>query len=243
MSNYFRADTTREVAIFRRAAPAGYTMIPDMPPGSVQAVTEWWRTVDRDTVAETWHPIIQSQEEEVALPPGIAGSGVNILPRLYSSFDGDVPPPNMRSAMDYELYPDGYNSDQCLLLTSTGPNAYIWLAAHDSDWPIKLTAGKRWILSAWTKAPTANQPWTVRINTTGDGSTSDTLEFATATSASANFWKRQSLILDLSQSEATRARFGIKLLSGGMTMNCDGVMLEEQVGDGQSPSAFVDGPA
>lgn len=241
MSNYYRNDLTREVSIFRREAPAGYTMIPDMPLGTVANIAEWWRDVDRDAVVETWHPIIQSEEAEMALPPGLAGSGVNIMPRLYSSFDSEAPP-SYKANMNYELYPDGYNASQCLLLTATGTDGTYWMSSNDTDWPIKLTANKRWILSAFTKAPTASQPWIAMVSLAGEGVTPTTIEIPAATSATGNQWRRQSTVLDLSQSGATQARFGVKLASAGLTFSMDAIMLEQQVGDGATPSAFVDGP-
>lgn len=243
MSNLYRSDTTRALAIHLTSPGAGWTKITDMPPGDLTAIVAWWRALDLDTSESQWHPTTQSTDDEVARPPGIAGSGVNILPRIYSSFDADTLPPIMVSNLTAELFPDGYNASQCVTLKATGTDGYIWFCAHDSDWPVKLTANRRWIISVYTRAPVASQAYTARFNITGNGSSSELIEFASTTSDVANLWKRQSVVLDFTNKDATALRFGLKLASSGQSMSIDAIMLEEQVGDGQIPSAFVDGPA
>lgn len=244
MSNLYRNDTTRALAIHLSNPGAGWTKIADMPPGPLSAIVNWWRALDLDTAESQWHPTTQSTEAEVARPPGIAGSGVNILLRRYSSFDDETLPPIMTSNLTAELWPDGYNASQCVTLKSTGLNGYIWFCAHDADWPIKLTDNKRWLLSVYTRAPVASQAYTARLNLTSNGSSSELLEYSATTSSVANEWKRQRLALDFTDKDATKLRFGIKFSgAAGQSMSVDALMLEEWVGDSQIPSAFVDGVA
>lgn len=244
MSNLYRSDTTRALAIHLSDPGAGWTKIADMPPGPLSAIVNWWRALDLDTAESQWHPTTQSVDDEVARPPGIAGSGVNILPRRYSSFDGDTLPPIMASNLTAELWPDGYNASQCVTLKSNGTDGYIWFCAHEADWPVKLTANKRWIISVFTRAPVASQPYTARLNITSNGAISELLEYSAETSDIANLWKRQSLALDFTDKDATNLRFGIKFSgSAGQSMSIDAIMIEEWLGDSQIPSAFVDGPA
>lgn len=236
MSNLYKNNTTGFLGYFRRAPDPGWTAIDDMPAGPLSDIVAWWRALDLDGAESSWHPTTQAGDPEIAAPPGLAGSGVNIMPRLYSSFDGATIPV-MYSNLSYELYPDGYNTTQCLRVKTTGANAYIWLCAHDSDWPIKLTGNRRWIISAYTRCPVALQPYTVRIKL----DTGTLLEIDGASGPTANAWQRQAIGVDFSQDPATRARIGVKFTSSGADMSIDCVMMEEFVGTTLLPSAFVDG--
>lgn len=245
MSNLYRQDTTRALAIHLSDPGAGWTKIDDMPPGPIAAIVDWWRALDLDGAESQWHPTAQSTVDEVARPPGLAGSGVNILPRKYSSFDADTLPPLTLSNMTAELVADGYNASQCVSIKSTGADGYVWFAASDTDWPIKITANKRWIISVFTRAPLASQPYTARLSLTSDGSNSELIDITGAvTTATANAWKRQSLAFDFSSKDATKMRFGLKFTgAAGQAMAVDAVMMEEWLGDARDPSAFVDGVA
>lgn len=241
MSNLWINDSTREVGLFLTAPGAGYTVIPDMPAGPRSAVIAWWRALDLDTAESAWHPSVQTGTVETPAPPGVGGRGINILPRQYSSFDA-LPTVFKSSSLAYALASGGYLSTNALRLTTTAATQWIAFAAGDWSWPIKLTANKRWMLSLYTRAPVTNLAYKVTFSATETGASSDYAEYPVTTSATANTWTRQVVGIDLSDYAGTQGRLGLAFASAS-TIEIDGLMLEELVGDVLAPSAFVDGTA
>lgn len=239
MSNVWRNDTTRELGIWLSNPGAGYTQIDDMPAGPLSAVVDWWRLLDLDGTESLWHPTLQTGEVETPAPPGVGGRGINILPRQYSSFTA-LPTVFKSASMAYTLEDGGRLSSQSLRLTSTAPDQWIAFAVGDWAWPIKLTPNKRWMLSVYSRAQVVSMPYKITFSATENGSSSTYLEKDTATAATANMWSRQGVLIDLSAYAGTQGRLGFSLPSAG-SIQLDAIMLEEQVGDTQSPSAFVDG--
>lgn len=239
MSNLWRNDTSRELGIFLSSPGAGYTQIADMPAGPLSAVVDWWRLLDLDGTESLWHPTLQTGEVETPAPPGVGGRGINILPRQYSSFTA-LPTVFKSASLAYSLEEGGRLSSKSLRITSIATDQWIAFSVGDWAWPIKLTPNKRWILSAYSRAQVVTVPYTITFSATETGSSSEYIEKAVATASTANLWSRQSVLFDLSTYAGAQGRLGFLLPSAG-SIQLDAIMLEEQVGDTQSPSAFVDG--
>lgn len=248
----YRNSTTGFVGLYPNGAPGGDWVALDPSPGApIYAATEWWRKLDQNVVTLVdWHP---SLYEELILPPkpsGLAGSGVNIFPALYASYETQEGLPVMASdGVDYELMSGGFHGSWKLRLTATKDNATVFFAKATDDYNIKVTPFRRWITSAYFSSPNSLTPFTWIINLTdanGGGLEAD--EYSSATSETGGEWTRlwtgmgNSDLIDWSQVDKVRANMGVRLTNNGDILDIDAIMLEELLGDTVEPSAYADPP-
>jgi hypothetical protein len=223
------------------SAPAsGYTAVAAMPTDTLANRVNWWRSRDVDAAlgqSSVWHPSIQSANPEVPKPPGLAGSGINICSYRYSAFEEAALPPLALTSCTASQQSGGYNGVKCLRLTASAANGEGYLNGSSSQYNIKLTPNKKWIISLWARSiTTGSRAFTVLIKTSGTGAIYSGLSFTT--SSTAGTWTRFSGVLDLTADASSNAVMGLRIAVSGAIIEVDGLMMEEQIGDGTNASAY-----
>lgn len=212
----------------------GSTPIPGMPVGPLSAVAEWWRAVDRGSLASDWHPSLQGGME-TPKPAGLAGSGVNIWPPRYSNFEEvDGLPPFYTDGCEVSRVAGGYNGGYRLLIRATVDNGECWFTNGPDSYNIKLTPNLSWIISGFFINDAVAQGFTGRFLTSEGGDYEIPAEVEPASGA----WKRKSTTLDLRQDGSIAGMFGVRIPNAGGVLQADALMLEEWVGSDPTPSAY-----
>jgi len=240
----YRHDATGFIGNFVAAPPgAGYTEIADASHGPLASVTEWWRAIDRGSLTSDWHPSLLGGTE-IPKPPGLAGSGINIMAARYSSFEEpDGLPPIATNGCTVERLSGGFHGGTRLRVTATVDHGEVWLAPTANTFNIRLTPNLRWIFSAYLSAPVASQPFTALIATaSANGGSGDVHTILGESGAVAGSWERRWTLLDLRQENASAALFGLRLPTAGTVLDIDAIMVEELLGDTVQPSAYYAPP-
>jgi hypothetical protein len=215
-----------------------------MPGAPTSAVAEWWRKVDqRVTEITDWHPSLP-EVYETPKPSGLAGSGVNIFPARYASYENpDGRPPMLLSGVEVRLVTGGFHGNWRLRITATTDEGFLLFAADDKDFNIKLTPFRRWIGSAYFSSPGSFVPFTwLTYRADAYGEHPELEEFESFTGEIGGRWERRHTKIDWGLSNAVRALMGIRLAKAGDVIDIDAIMLEELLGDDVTPSAFADPP-
>ncbi len=219
---------------------AGYTLVAAQPTGTLASRVAWWRGVDLCTEyapltqTSAWHPSLQGGSE-VPKPPGLAGSGVNVMAWRYSNFEepGGLPGLTLTSTTA-ALVATGLIDANRLRLTSTAANGTAYLTPTNVTYNIKLTQNSRWLVSLYCAPVTAGaKSFSVLLKTT-----TATYELPFATSATAGTWTRVCAGLDLTADTAYGAMLGVKVVANATAVDLDAVMIEEWLGDAVVPSAY-----
>lgn len=171
-------------------------------------------------------------------PGRLGGSGVNVLPDQYSTFENttlpQLVPSNLTASRDATF--KKVAASLLLQRQTAGTSGFIFLCPS-LGWNIQHTTGKRYIVSFYylTNSITSGSV-DLQSNTLTD-SPSGPLTFVND-----GQWRRISALLDASA--MTGERIAIRLLvngANGTDIRIDGVMIEEAVGTLNSPSAYSRG--
>lgn len=168
----------------------------------------------------------------------LAGRGVNICHPRYSVFEEDSLPPLAIASTGTVFYDTAVSrfGGASLRSNATGDNAFIHLAATDSDYNIKITPNSKWIISCWMRSNTLSAACQLRMKT------SDGIHHyvnVVANSSATHTWKHVYGIIDLSSNSSTTALARVDNDGGaGVSTWFDGLMIEEQVGTLEKPSNY-----
>lgn len=232
----YREDATGFLVEYASNPGVGYTAIDAMPTDTLENRVNWYREIDLDTQTSEWHPSLQGGYEFPA-PPGMAGSGVNIMAYRYSSFEEpDGLPSLYLTNVTATRNATGYNGNYRLSLTATANNGIAYLTPLSNVYNIKLTQNLRWIVSLYcAPATTGEKTFSVLIKTAGSGAV---YELPFTTGATAGQWTRVYASLDLRADTSVGAMLGIKIATSGVRIDFDAIMVEEWVGGEVWPSAY-----
>ncbi len=232
----YRQDATGFVCEFATSPGSGYTLISAQPTDTLANRVNWWRDVDVGNLTSTWHP------SEIAGPevPGRdtnAGSGINLMPNDYASFEwaGSMPP-NYTSGMTVNRTAAAtYHGQYGVRLTTTSAGGTVWLAASGSVFNIALSPSSKWIVSAYVRPLTnAAVSGTLRLKT--QGGTTHSASFTSGASSSG--WVRVSGVFDLSADTSEFGQLGISLTNNSTSLDIDALMLEEKIGPYDTASVW-----
>ena len=249
----YRENATGFIQEWATNPGAGYTAISAQPTDTLTNRVNWWRSADIGSLSSAWHPSLQGGTE-VPAPPGVNGSGVNVMAWRYSSFEemGDLgydglPPFTTELGTVTATRPasvTGYHGNYRLRLTWGTTGAKIWMgqlvtAQQIELYNIKLTTNRRWIISLYV-APTTTGAKAFNVLLTTKSVAGATAEYTTAlsTGATSGTWTRVSFGLDLSADSGNKAVLGFSA-SSGIIIDVDGIMIEEWVGSLATPSAYT----
>ena len=232
----YRQTATGFVCEFAASPGSGYTLISSQPTDTIANRVEWWRDVDVGNLTSTWHP------SELAGPevPGRdtnAGSGINLMPNDYASFEwaGSMPP-NYTSGMTVNRTAAAtYHGQYGVRLTTTSAGGTAWLAASGSVFNIALSPSSKWIVSAYVRPLTnAAVAGTLRLKT--QGGTTHSVSFTSG--ALSSTWVRVSGVFDLSADTSEFGQLGISLTNNSTSLDIDALMLEEKIGPYDTASVW-----
>lgn len=235
----YRQDSTGFLCEFASNPGAGYTAVSAQPTDTLTNRVNWWRARDVDSAlgqSTLWHPSLQGYAAESPSPIILSGSGINVCAWRYSTFvEADVPP-LVLSSCTAAVAATGYISNQYLSVSASASNGTAWLNASSTAYNIALTSGKKWIISLWCAPATSGaKTFAVIIKTNGSGAT---YTLPLTTSATAAAWTRVSGVIDLTADASPKGLMALRVDTNGVTIRFDGIMMEEQIGDGTTPSAY-----
>lgn len=232
----YREDSTGFLCEFATHPGAGYTAVSAMPTDTLANRVNWYRTIDLHDLASDWHPSLQGGSE-VAAPPGISGTGVNIMAWRYSSFEEpDGLPSLVLTHVTAARNAVGYNGQYRLSLTATANNGTAYLTPLSNVYNIKLTQNLRWIVSLYCSPNTSGEKTFSCLVKTANSGTVYELPFTTG--ATAGQWTRVYAELDLRADTSVGAMLGFKIASSGVRIDVDAIMIEELIGGVAAPSAY-----
>ena len=163
------------------------------------------------------------------------GKGVNICNFMYSTFENDSIPLSFTGGTTVQSTDTYYWGTKSLKLTATANPHYCYLASSDIDYNIRLTARTSWLVSAYVKSPTASVTGTIYIKP----SSGSPVGVNFTTSATANTWTRICGVVDLTANASLLGVMAVYNTGGsGKILYVDGVMMEEQISSGITPSAY-----
>lgn len=166
----------------------------------------------------------------------IAGRGVNVCHPRYVVFEEASLPPVAQAGGTVTLDPAiGFYGDGSIKIAATSANAYSYLSSGSNIFNFKITPNKKWIIQARVRCSGVSKVGRLFVRT------SSALQYniAFTTHAVANTWTLVHGIIDLTADNATKALIILNNEGGsGVNMWFDGIMLEEQIGDLTTPSAF-----
>jgi hypothetical protein len=172
-----------------------------------------------------------------------AGSGVNIVPGQYANFeDPSIPFSNVANADVFIDTTFGYFQGSSLKFDSINSNhcTAACTSSYSADGAnIRLTPGKKWIVSFWAYQTSFKQ-----INVYFSTGTND-YGGSVSGLGSTYTWVRVSRVIDMTaQTSITDVFMYFYLFHTSSANNTwiDGLMVEEQIGSGTYPSAYY-GPA
>jgi hypothetical protein len=216
-------------------APGAWTFVGSTPDPRYTAtvaggVTYWWRVK-----AEVYARRSAATAALKGVPGTIGGSGTNILPDPYSTFESTVLP-QIGNPNGIGLARDAAIKMFAASLRLSGGTGTVWLSPNAFN--IQLTPGKKYLLSFWVRSGAALaslQPFIeVAESVFHYGAVQST--------AAANVFERKSVVLDLSANTALTGHVGFSKINAGDYL-LDGIMVEELVGTTNIPSAYTRGRA
>lgn len=229
MLKLYRKDATGELVGLASPLP-GYTEIQQFPT-DIKSRSIWYRQIDTYGQVSEWHP---SELQDTPETPGTdtrAGSGINILPNDYCSFEWEQEcPPIFASNATVNRIDTAWHGKYGIRVQGGGAGAFIRMADGDK-FNIDIEPGKKWIFSLYTKNFDAISR-SIRV-VLDDGQLRTELNLSTSKDT---IWTRLDGIFDLTGGTAKTARLVIYLPS--VPIMIDALMLEEQVGPLRSPSTF-----
>lgn len=245
----YRHDATGFLCEYATSPGAGYTAVSAMP-GDVAGRVTWWRQRCVDAAlgqSSVWHPSLPSSTE-LALPPGTAGRGVNVVPARYSMWNEDVGGAGGPTIDDTGTTITGWGvaaglptSKAYLNIQATASNGKAWFSTSATDYNGYFAAYRRWIISANVAASSSGARTFYLLLKTSTGTTYSVGPFTT--SATANVYQRVYGAIDLSADGGGRFVVGVQVVTTGSggAIRTDNMMVEELIGDTVTPSPFVAG--
>ena len=232
----YRQTSTGFVCEYASNPGSGFTLIPAQPTDTIANRIAWWRDIDLGDFSSSWHP----SELAGAEVPGRdtnAGSGINILPNDYSSFEwAGAMPPNYTSGMTVNRTAAAtYHGQYGVRLTTTSAGGTVWMAASGSDFNIALAPSSKWIVSAYVR-PLTNSAVSLSIKLKTQGGATHTVDLTSGASSSA--WVRVSGVLDLSADAPAFGQLGLSIANNSTSIDIDALMLEEKIGPFDAASTF-----
>jgi uncharacterized protein YjbI with pentapeptide repeats len=232
----YRQTATQFVGEFASNPGIGWVLIAAQPTDTIANRVTWWRNLDKGTFTSAWHP----SELAGAEVPGRdtnAGSGINLMPNDYASFEwaGSMPP-NYTSGMTVNRTAAAtYHGQYGVRLTTTSAGGTVWLAASGSVFNIALSPSSKWIVSAYVRPLTnAAVAGTLRLKT--QGGTTHSVSFTSGASSSG--WVRVSGVFDLSADTSEFGQLGVSITNSTTSLDIDALMLEEKIGPYDTASTF-----
>lgn len=232
----YRQTATGFVCEFATSPGSDFTLISAQPTDTLANQVNWWRDVDVGNLTSTWHP------SEIAGPevPGRdtnAGSGVNILPNDYASFEwAGAMPPNYTSGMTVNRTAAAtYHGQYGVRLTTTSAGGTVWLAASGSVFNISLAPSSKWIVSAYVR-PLTNAAVSGTLKLKTQGGTTHSVSFTSGASSSG--WVRVSGVFDLSADTSEFGQLGLSITNNSTSLDIDALMLEEKIGPYDTASVW-----
>lgn len=205
----------------------------------VSGTTGWKLT---ETGAEFNTGVTMSYASVTGAP---AGSGVNILPAKYSLFEAATLPVITEFNAAYGSYTrsasTSYFGKGALYLSATAANYGVYFGASKTDYNIPITPGKKWIVSAYVRGSLASMPGQIYFRLDNGGANTFVKVTDFTTSASAGAWTRVSGTIDLTAYSDTSFLLRVDNDNASGNLFFDGLMVEQQLGDGTDPSPFVRG--
>jgi len=228
--------TSGFVCEYASSPGAGYTLIPAQPTDTIANRIAWWRDVDLGDFTSAWHPS-ELASAEVPGRDTNAGSGINILPNDYSSFEwaGAMPPTYTSGMTVNRTAAATYHGQYGVRLTTTSAGGTVWLAASGSDFNIALAPSSKWIVSAYVR-PLTDAAVSGALKILTNGSTTHSVAFTSGDDSAE--WVRVSGVLDLSADTSDFGQVGISLTNNGTSLDIDALMLEEKIGPFDTASTF-----
>lgn len=170
-----------------------------------------------------------------AVPGTIGGSGTNILPDPYSTFEATALP-TIINPNGIGLTRDAALKVIAAALRLSGDTGTVWLAPNAFN--LLLTPGKKYLLSFWMRTGVAGVSLQPFIEVTGGVYFYGTVQATVA----ANVFERKTIALDMSANTAVSGQLGFSKLAAGDYL-IDGIMIEELVGTTNVPSTYTRGRA
>lgn len=168
----------------------------------------------------------------------LSGKGINICHPRYSSFEEAALPPvvsgNGTVTQDSGISYFGGNS---LKMAASAADHYCYFGASATDYNVKITPNKKWIISSYNRCDGISKDLDLYVRTKDSG---NHYHIDTTSHGTANTWKRVSGIIDLTSDDSTQCIIRLDNDGGnGVNMWWDGIMLEEQFGNLEVPSAYA----
>ena len=169
----------------------------------------------------------------------LGGKGINIANYDYSVGDVIQPVPGTVNNADFSYSSVFYIGSQSHKLVSTGANPQVYLGANSTDYNIRMSPNRKWIVSAYVRSDVALSEVQFTLRTNGSGAHVSTPVLINAPTV--DTWVQVSSVIDLSGDSSTGAilRIDGNQVSDGSTLRVDGIMIEEQVGELTEPSAYA----
>lgn len=161
----------------------------------------------------------------------VGGSGVNLLPDIYSTFEATTLPAITN--------PGGLtlsrSTAQKAIVASLGilQTGSVYLGASLGN--LKLTPGKRYMVSVFAQKPAAGGQFRLFIETSGA-----TYYYTPTFTSSDGLVRRYSAILDLTANDQIDAWLGVQNMNAGL-LHVDGLVVEEAIGNLNQPSTYSRG--
>ena len=160
------------------------------------------------------------------------GKGVNICNYMYSTFEHNNIPLSFASGTASISTEQKFWGNNSLKLAASAADHYCYLGVSATDYNFKLTPNKKWMLSCYVYSTAAI---TGQIYLKASSGT----HYGTSFTTTANTWIRICSVFDLSASSATAGIIRVDNDGGaGTVIYFDGIMLEEQISSGTTPSAY-----
>lgn len=244
------------------------------PPNALRAKISakndrWFFKQDLSSRSATWHVQVfpedcfgpddpqtgGSQVKSVTTDPDnilpyFRGKGVNVVHPRYSIFEDSKLPALSFDPAHYGIYHDktaGYFGNRCLRTNALQPHlSGVYLGKTDTNYNIRLSPGKKWLVACMLKCSSAAIGQKVRIHLkTNDVDTegepaSETRQVFEHILTSSDFdgWQLHYGTLDLTAVAAKRAVMRIDYLGTSGYVYWDAFFVEERVGGQEVPSAF-----
>lgn len=201
----------------------------------------WFNTTAGVKKLFRWNGSTWSDEIADVTLDQLGGNGINILPDGYSTFEATALPA-MTNPLGLTLARDATNKVVSASLRATNPSGakHVYLGASVAGSGLKLTPGKKYLVSAWANVDSGGSQVRPAIEVLGG-----TYYYGAYTAIavqSANTFTRYSWIIDTSANTVVDAWLLLNV-DGGGTYRFDGIMVEELIGRANVPSTYSRGVA
>lgn len=165
----------------------------------------------------------------------LAGSAVNVANAERSIFTSQTPLSTAVRGTAEMSDAQAFIGTYSLLLTATDDNNFVYLGASSKNYNVQIKPNKKWIFSCWVRSSVSGAE-KVRLYLKASGTPYSFYRDI----AFADTWERISGVLDLNANASEKAILCLMNEGGnGVTCYFDGIMLEEQIGDNETPSPFA----